>query len=360
MRTQALRAVLLAGLGTGVVACVRDIALPPDVPTFDGGAPVVAGPGDASVPATCEEIYDFKQENPQVIVALDRSASMWQKYDGSAFTRLEETQRTLKALLATYHDAVHIGYVEFPATDCATGSSAGCCASPVISPGEDTLEVIERRWRCDYQGATCQDYESDAPAAAALRNARQRFAGEDEPISSRYVFLLTDSEPSCGARPGTECGQSITETALLWGNETVTTDVFVLSEEAKASSCLKSIAGVRVDSSGPSPYFHSTPNPMALVAQLDEKLATLSQKACTFRLESPLRPPNFVSLYLADGTRNVPVPRDPLRKDGWEFEEESLRRFTVHGPWCEALRTSQVRDVDVEICTPGRADGRIR
>ncbi len=363
MRTQARLVLLAVGLGAGPLGCVQDVALPPEVtPEPDAGLPTPMGTPDAGAredgAVSCEELFDFRQENPQVILALDRSASMWQKYGGSVLTRLEETQRTLRAVLATYHDAVHAGYLEFPSSDCSPGTGPGCCASPVISPGRDTIDPIQRRWGCVAQAPTCSETEADAPTSSALRSARNRFADLDQSSSSRHVFLLTDSDPACSTRAGAECSQAITEAALLWGNETVETDVFVLAEEARANGCLQSIAGVRVDSNNPSPYFHVAPTSAALQDQLEEKLAALSRKACTFRLTSALRPPDYLVLYFGDGGSNIVVPHDPLRGNGWEFEPDSVRRFTVYGPWCEALRTSQVADVDVEICTPGRGNSR--
>jgi hypothetical protein len=351
------------------VGCTQDVKLPPEVTPPPAPGRVDAAPGPASpapdagarrdAAVTCEEVFDFRQENPQVVVALDRSASMWQKYGPSVTTRLEETQLTLDTLMTTYHDAVHLGYVEFPAAECPAAATPGCCASPVISPGRDTGDAIQRRWTCGTQAAAaCTETNGDAPMSAALRSARDRFADLDQPISSRHVFLLTDSEPACGMRPGTECNQSITEAALLWGNENVETDVYVLAEELRASNCLQSIAGVRVDSNMPSPQYHVTPTATALLDAMDEKLATLSRKACTFRLSSPLRPPDYLVLSFGDGGSNMVVPRDPLRSNGWEFEPDSVRRFTVYGPLCEALRTSQVPDVDVEICTPNRGNSR--
>jgi hypothetical protein len=138
----------------------------------------------------------------------------------------------------------------------------------------------------------------------------------------------------------------------------VETDVFVLAEEAQSNSCLQSIAGVRLDSNGPSPYYHVAPTATVLLEQLEEKVAALSRKACTFRLASALRPPDSLVLSFGDGSTDMVVPHDPLRSNGWEFEPDSVRRFTVYGPLCEALKTSQIADVDVEICTPDRGNAR--
>jgi hypothetical protein len=341
-------------LVAALAGCTQDLPLPGSVTPPSAPSGVVDAGRDAT--ASCEEIYDFRQENPQVVVALDRSASMWQKYNGSAFTRLEETQRTLRRLMATYHAAVHIGYVEFPASECPAGSSAACCASNVILPGRDTASAIQRRWDCTA-GSACSEAESDAPASLALRNVRERFAMLDAAISSRHVFLLTDSEPACSGRQSMECSQSIAEAGLLWGNELVETEVYALADELRVNSCLQMVAGVRMDSANPS-AFHMAVNPDTLTEQLEERLAALSRKACTFRLPSALRPPDYLVVSLGDGTTNMVVPQD--RSNGWDFEPESVRRFTFHGPLCEALRTSQVEDVDVKVCTPERGKNRRR
>jgi hypothetical protein len=342
---------LTAGFAAGVGSCTQDVSLPPSRVSATPDASPDTGPIRDAASATCDEV-DFRQENPQVILALDRSASMWQKYNGSGFTRLEETQAAIKGLFGTYHAAVHVGYVEFP-SDCPSGGS-GCCASPVISPGRETGVMIQRRWDC-AAGTVCRESGGDAPASMALRNARERFMQLDTAISSRHVFLITDSEPTCQTRPGTECSQAIAEAGLLWGNEMAETDVYALSDDLAASSCLQSIAGVRVDSNNPS-NFHLAPSPEVLSDQLDERLAALSRKACTFRLSSPLRPPDFLVVSTGDGTTSAIVPQD--RTSGWDFEPDSVRRFTIHGQLCEALRTSQPVDITVQVCTPNRGKSR--
>ncbi len=341
---------LTVGFAAGVVSCTQDVNLPPlRVTTAADAGPDAPAARDAA--AICEEV-DFRQENPQVILALDRSASMWQKYNGSGYTRLEETQSTIKSLLATYHAAVHVGYVDFP-SDCPSGTS-GCCASSAIAPGRETSTMIQRRWDC-AAGSVCRESGSDAPASMALRNARERFAQLDTAISSRHVFLITDSEPTCQLRPGMECGQAIAEAGMLWGNEMVETDVYALSDDLAGSSCLQSVAGVRVDSNNPS-NFHLTTSPESLADQLEERLAALSRKACTFRLTSALRPPDYLVVSMGDGTSTAIVPQD--RTSGWEFEPDSVRRFTFRGQLCEALRTSQTVDITVQVCTPNRGKSR--
>jgi hypothetical protein len=110
-----------------------------------------------------------------------------------------------------------------------------------------------------------------------------------------------------------------------------------------------------VDSPNPT-NFHLAANPETLAEQLDERLAALSRKACTFRLSSPLRPPDYLVVSTGDGTTSAIVPQD--RTSGWDFETDSVRRFTFHGQLCEALRTSQGGDITVQVCTPNRGKSR--
>ena len=108
--------------------------------TADGGDPV----SDAGSPLSCRRTSSFNQENPQIILAVDRSASMMtEKPTGSTITRLAGLQQALVRLMRTYRPAIHFGYVEFPMSTCRDGST--CCAGSFLPPAPYPIDSIESR-----------------------------------------------------------------------------------------------------------------------------------------------------------------------------------------------------------------------
>jgi hypothetical protein len=317
-----------------------------------GGAPDDHDAGSDTPPrdagSSCRYLNGVQQQTPQVMITLDRSGSMFKKYGTSTVTRLQIVQQALHQLLENYSDAIHFGYVEFPVKSC----QSGCCASMVIPPNPQTLSAIEKRWNCDFQPASCTQTTNDSPATQALRESRWFFEDEDAWPASRHVLLLTDDEPSCSASAEkNDCAMALLEVGKLSGANKVSTRVFGLTEELRASACLDMMATLGGNTTvGQLPASHRiTTTGEQLVSELDHWFGELSQEACGFRLPNTLTPPQRISVRYD----HRPVPHDPLRDDGWEYDvPEAPSRVIFYGSYCERLRLGSADDTEFSVCVP--------
>jgi hypothetical protein len=327
-----------------VVDASPDLLTEPDqavAPPVDALAPVVDGSADAAcLPGRW--INNLMLHNPQVVIALDRSASMFQRYDGAMMTRLEIVQQALRRSMRDYRQAIHFGYIEFPAPDCEHDM---CCTSSLwIRPADDRVDVIEQKWRCD-DPAVCSKDNPESPVSSALMRCRESFLRNVNPSASRHVFILTDGEPSCSTVTAkSDCETSIEEVVDL-KNANVQTSVYGLAQNIAASACLQSmaIAGGADPMRVPSHYVALTET--ALRDQLDEQLRSIAKEACSFGFNTvaagqPMR------VWIDE---SIQVNQDPSHVEGWDFDTAANMSFTIYGKWCDRLRNED-HDVDIEVC----------
>jgi hypothetical protein len=343
-----------------VLGCRQEVPLPVVTPAdagtradarvkptweYDAGSDVgadVAPPATASDAGECNgnvRQVSLWQFHPQVILAVDRSASMTEKAASATTSRWQILQDALKPLLRTYRQAIHFGYVEFPgpAAECRHDA---CCWGNFLQPSNS--DAIEDKWTCGQMA--CPPRSADSPAAAALYKSRQWFDDYEQSLGSRHVLLFTDGEPSCStAAAGKACEDANNEVAALHAQDRTTT-VFALDPALSTNRCMTDMADL-----GSEAPLHVTGERESLVAQLETFLKPLSAEACTFRLRDALTPSQRLALS-ADGD---PIRRDPTRTNGWEFDKpEDRSRLTVYGAWCDKLRASGLRvDTDAYVCT---------
>jgi hypothetical protein len=310
-----------------------------------GGSPARDAAGADSY-ANCNDLDDVRQLTPQVVIALDRSASMGKKYGTSTQTRLQIVQETLRSLMKTYQASIDFGYVEFPVKEnCAANT---CCASQIIPPNQRALAVIEKRWGCELGTPACSETTADSPVVEALRQARWYFVdGRVGP--TRHVALMTDGEPSCAFnKDHTDCSLALTQVSRMASESRVDTRVFGLAEELRSSSCLDMMAALGSQSppGQPTGTHRITTTGDQLYDELLRWFEPLSKEACTFRLPYQV-PSNERLVVLYEGK---PVPRDPRREDGWELSTDSVRRVVFYGPACDRLRTAAVGNTEFSTC----------
>jgi NAD(P)-dependent dehydrogenase (short-subunit alcohol dehydrogenase family) len=111
-------------------------------------------------------------------------------------------------------------------------------------------------------------------------------------------------------------------------------------------------ANVRINAVAPSLAMHpflAKVTSEQLLSELDHWFEELSQEACGFRLPNTLMPPQRISVRYD----HRPVPHDPLRDDGWEYDvPEAPSRVIFYGSYCERLRLGSADDTEFSVCVP--------
>jgi len=153
-------------------------------------------------------------EPPTVLILLDGSSSMLQPTRNSpapwAIVRDALMDQTFGALRA-FEDRIRFGFTSYRGSsishaeddpDCATLASVGF--------GLDNYDAIQTT----YAGiSTATDRKWETPTGHALRRATEQLLSEPGP-GKKYIFLLTDGEPSTCQVLDPNCGQDLAVAAV--------------------------------------------------------------------------------------------------------------------------------------------------
>jgi hypothetical protein len=281
--------------------------------------------------------------NPQLLIAFDKSASMNMRFGAGPGTRLAVAQQAIRDLVLKHQKIIHFGYMDFPNIGPGCMRADGCCPGLVFPPAPDNYRVIDDAMRCG--GGFCPMQPAVKPTAQALAACGQYydlyFAKE------RHVLLLTDGDPTCAvdSTMSPACEASVGEIAKMNrdGVKTVVVGVGESGASATASPCLHMMAQL-----GGGPLRPAT-DPRALSEALAAILEDLTLRSCHIEIRETAKEPGQISVRF-DG---MTVRNDPV--DGWSFDPPtSTDRITITGSWCDKLRTSQVREIEISACTSNR------
>ncbi|HXU83614.1 MAG TPA: hypothetical protein VN914_19610 [Polyangia bacterium] len=335
---------------TDVDAAVEpeDAYRPPDRP-----APADAAPADTGVDAGRDvRCTDYTQthrlnlEFPEVVVALDRSFSMFNHKPGAKSFWTAAREALLDYMRET-DGAIAFGYAEFPGrVSCDPGF--GCCTRFPVSPSLNSHGGIEQAWSCNTQG--CFDTADESPSGHALSRIRtQYFDTETDPMPDRYVLLVTDGEPSCGSDTG-ECAYAEHQATRLYSNGGVNTIVLPLGDDAKKGPCLDAVAVAGHTREPGATAFPAAADPGQVGAELRKAMAQVEERTCRFLVKDDIR--NRDSLEVT--VEFKPLPRDPAHKEGWDFDPSGSPEIQIYGTACKKLRCSLLFQRDFraeEACT---------
>ncbi len=303
----------------------------------------------------------YSPRTPDVLVAFDHSGSMRMEFGGGGGTRLSVEQAILRDLVMRFQDRIRWGYEEFPINvlfmDCRPGGIKGCCAAPVaVAPDFMNYAAINKAMApCGMPGPKqCGDIREGTPTADGLRVCREFYAGFKDGIQERYVLLSTDGEPTCGiagSGSASPCDGAEAQVKML-AAQGVKTIVLGVSDEVSASPCLNrlAVAGGAPRPGGP-PHFYPGSDPALLRQYLEEIVRGIAKPSCFIDLDNPPPDPTKVAVFFD----MAQVPRDEMRKNGWDFVPGGARPMTkiqIFGSYCTMLEGFEVKDINVRYGCP--------
>jgi len=321
----------------------EDTAPPADRP----GPADAASPRDTGPEARCSEFTQnvrLDPQSPQVIIALDRSFSMFQHRAGK--TWWVWVKQALVSYMESNEGAVEFGYEEFPGR--YTCDPSACCASRVlVQPFLNSRWQIEHQWKCD--GPSCYETTLESPSGDALGRIRSFYDVQRDPATDRFVLLITDGEPSCSGNTD-ECNDAGRQAARMFTQGGVKTIVLPIGEEARTSTCLDSVAVMGQTRQAGDTAFPSVTDPAQLGAQLEKAMAPVEERACRFLIRDNVKDRDKLVVTVNFN----PLPRDPLHKEGWDFDAGGGPEIQLFGSVCKRLKCAELegKSVRAEVtCT---------
>lgn len=346
------RALLVALLWAGGAGCaeVREVtdAAAADGPAADLGsdAAPVAPLGRCTATAT----VDLSPRPADVLVLLDRSGSMDMAF--GAGSRYQAVAAVLAHIVTTYAPYVRFGYQELPGRQGCSGAEAACCASaPTVPLGDGNAQAVLAAL------AAAAPVGGNTPTAAALRAARDYYAGVADGIDNRYVLLATDGEPDCtlaGQLVGAEatvsaaCAEAVAEVTDLVARG-VRVLVLGMGPELAGSTaatlCLDQLAHAGGAAASPgSPGYYVAGDADDLARAIERIFGAVARPSCVLPLNRDVTDPSTVALYL-DGQQ---IPR--RSPNGWNIDTaQNPPVVEVTDSYCHAIQSFQVRTIEARF-----------
>jgi hypothetical protein len=322
-----------------------DAAPAPDHPPLDVAPEAV----DAGRDVRCMDTtvtHRLELQFPEVVVALDRSISMFDKIGTK--TWWSSTRDALLAYMQENDGAIAFGYVEFPGR-LSCDPFAGCCSRFPVYPSLNSHSGIEQSWNCGNSQA-CFQTTTESPAGHALNRIRtQYYDTETDPMPDRYVLVITDGDPTCEFDPD-ECDLAQRQAARLYSNGGINTIVLPLGQAARSSACLQTVAENGHTRDPGATDFPFAADPGKVAAELRKAMAQVEQQTCRFRVRTEIRNRDILQVT----AEFMPLPRDPTHKEGWDYDPSGTPEIQIYGTACKKLKCSQLYEHDFraeEDCT---------
>ncbi len=122
---------------------------------------------------------------PEIIVALDRSASMSAPFGATSISEVEAALVALGAAAERYQTLVLFGFVEFPGTRFGCTDTQGCCSGPVRGFFGDPLSLVSEARSCDFPMPGCvtsEERPTDGGTERVLGRVRRPRTDQPQPI----------------------------------------------------------------------------------------------------------------------------------------------------------------------------------
>ncbi len=348
MRSLARRACAAMGLYvlTSLAGCGArtDLRVPADA----------AAPGDAFVryDRCVDGRFALARREARAVFVIDRSGSMSEPFgEAEQGSRWDVMLSALEETLPSFEAHIEMGALAFPrsqgTSSCAMPSDVSLDVAPAA---RNAATVVGHLADNVPEGAT--------PTAAAVGVAAQYLLSHEARGVASYLVLATDGAPNCnadldattcqcvhagscvGASAGEGCLDDDGTVAAITGARSRGVATYVIGIdgdlEARFVDVLDrmAVAGGRA-LAGPRRYY-SIRERGQLAAAFEDIARTVSR--CAF--VTPSRPDAPDRITVRAG--GAPVPRDPTRRDGWDWTDRDYGEVTLFGPACDrALAASQ-------------------
>jgi hypothetical protein len=275
----------------------------------------------------------YTADQPQVLVALDRSSAMNAPFGQAPSPTISGF--ALNAILSAIDNyggtrdtrtEIQFAFLDFPDNGPDCNAAASCCSSDVTTSYQAFATAADP---CDGGGGPGSCYSSpDRPIAAALSRAHDYFMfnSGSQHSNERYVLLITAGDPETTCSPN-ECTAAITNTAALTSLG-VTTEVVQIGT---GPACLTLLANAQPIS--PSPFYLAS-DQSGLATVINQIVQGVAQGACRLTLSQA---PNSGQLVVYNN--GVPVPPDSgTAGNGWTYGgDNNTPRVYLHGSLCTSF-----------------------
>ncbi len=303
--------------------------------------------GDAEEP-NCGEQHFMQEASPaEVLLVLDRSASMQDPpSDDVDISKWELTVPAVNQVVLETNAQVHWGLKTFPESQDTEACSPETISDVIHIPiAENNAQVV-------VDAILMTTDEGDGTPTGDAIHAAVAYLDTLTTTNPKFILLATDGEPSCSpsgegqddARP---YAVDAISTALSAGYPTFVVGVATTKDSATEALNSMAVAGGRPRDDEDLRYYLATTE-AELVAALNAIVAG-EIATCVFPLAS--KPP--VVDNIAVKVNGVKVPQDTTKTEGWDYVDAELTAVEVFGSWCDEIKNNASNTAEIIFGCPG-------
>jgi von Willebrand factor type A domain len=312
-----------------------------------GGMGNGAGGGDVPNGECGHKDFNLQRKPAEILIVLDRSASMKQPPAGSTgTTKWDLVVPGVNEVVTQTNSSVSWGLKVFPegeGSECVAGAVTN--AIPVMIAPSNATPVTAAVTATTPAGNGTPTGDAIKAAVTYLKTLTDS--------NPKFILLATDGEPSCAgtkkdstaARP--YAVQAVTDAATA-GFKTFVVGVATTKDTATQALNDMAVAGEvpRGDANPLATKFYLASTKDELVQSLKEITGQVS--SCVFDLTSP--PPDASNIAVK--VNGVKAPPDPTRMNGWAYTSNDYLQVEVFGSWCDQIKAADSNSVNFILGCP--------
>jgi von Willebrand factor type A domain len=302
--------------------------------TGSGGTGTIIVPEgkDAGEDTSCGfKNFDLVRKPAEILLVLDRSASMKDPADGTTTPRKWDlVVPAINQVITSTNSVVSWGMKSFPegeGSECIAGSVTNRVDVPIAAMNAVTVTGA----------VTATTPEGNGTPTGDAVNAAVTYLQTLTDTNPKYIMLATDGEPSCPAPSATSRTYAVSAVMAAAAKGFHTFVVGVSTTKTTATQALNDMATAGLE---PRPaanpletkfYLASTQD--ALVAAMQAITGQVTMN-CVFQLDTIPPAPDYIAVKV-NGTN---APRDTTHADGWDYTGPDFTAVQVYGSWCEQIK----------------------
>jgi hypothetical protein len=312
----------------------------PSGAAMGGNTPIV----DAGEDKCGEHRFDLERKPAELLLVLDRSASMQDAPDGASDStaKWDLVVPAVNQVIMSTDATISWGLKSFP-----EGEGEECEANSVTNKIDVELAAMNAAKVTGAISMTTAEGNGTPTGDAVLQGLKYLQTLPDE--NPKYMLLATDGEPSCPDGSDNARKHAVDSIGMAAAAGVHTFVLGVATTKKSATSVLNdmAVAGGEPQSSDPNPLaqrFYLANSKDQLVTAL--QLITGQISGCTFSWDQAPPVPENIAVKVG----GVKAPHDA--KDGWEYSSADHLGIEVRGSWCERIKTTAKNMVEIVFGCP--------
>lgn len=300
--------------------------------------------------------FDLERRAPQVLLLLDRSASMQDPPDEEAggAPKWDHIVPALLEVIASTRTTVSWALKVFPegqGDECVEGSVTD--AVPVAFGEGDDVSVLQAKADEVLAAVMATADEGNGTPTGDAVAASAAYLSTLTSTNRKFILLATDGEPSCaGTTEGQEEARPYATDAVTAAHEqgfdTFVVGVATTKENAQiALNDMATAGGQPLPNTNPlATKFYLGNNQAELAAALNAITVVVAD--CQFPLTTLAPDPYNVRVSVS----TEKVPPDVTSQNGWNYTDDTKGVIEVYGPWCDQIKSSGASSVNIVYGCP--------